>query len=217
MKQHEADAARSLHIVVDPYKPRGVTDDAFEEMIAAAATLLYHAVRDGLDVTLALPRVTLRAREAESAGRCSARWRCSTRSTSRCISSWSATRCCFPWQEVGMTRRAREIETLLLTMFAAVPLYFTDAIGKTPVLRLPSGHGGDRRARGHGEDAAAHAGAAHALDGAGVRAVLLRRLAFDLRDGHRRIDAPGAVHRRLSADRSRCSATTRRSGCSPPR
>src|SRR5687767_10466809 len=32
-----------------------------------------------------------------------------------------------------MTRRAREIETLLLTMFAAVPLYFTTAIGKVPV------------------------------------------------------------------------------------
>lgn len=32
-----------------------------------------------------------------------------------------------------MTRRAREIETLLLTMFAAVPLYFTSAIGKLPV------------------------------------------------------------------------------------
>ncbi|MFL6245493.1 MAG: DUF3488 and DUF4129 domain-containing transglutaminase family protein [Thermoanaerobaculia bacterium] len=33
-----------------------------------------------------------------------------------------------------MTRRAREIETLLLTMFAAVPLYFTNAIGKLPVM-----------------------------------------------------------------------------------
>lgn len=33
-----------------------------------------------------------------------------------------------------MTRRLREIETLLLTMFAAVPLYFTNAIGRTPVL-----------------------------------------------------------------------------------
>jgi transglutaminase-like putative cysteine protease len=32
-----------------------------------------------------------------------------------------------------MTRRAREIETLLLTMFAAVPLYFTSAIGPVPV------------------------------------------------------------------------------------
>lgn len=68
MKQHEADAARSLHIVVDPYKPRDVSDDEFEEMIAAAATLLYYAVRDGLDVTLGLPRITLRAREAEPAG-----------------------------------------------------------------------------------------------------------------------------------------------------
>ena len=33
-----------------------------------------------------------------------------------------------------MTPRAREIETLLLTMFAAVPLYFTSAIAGTPVL-----------------------------------------------------------------------------------
>ncbi len=33
-----------------------------------------------------------------------------------------------------MTRRAREIETLLLTMFAAVPLYFTYAIGTIPLL-----------------------------------------------------------------------------------
>lgn len=33
-----------------------------------------------------------------------------------------------------MTRRAREIETLLLTMYAAVPLYLTYAIGRVPVL-----------------------------------------------------------------------------------
>jgi transglutaminase-like putative cysteine protease len=33
-----------------------------------------------------------------------------------------------------MTRRARELETLLLAMFAAVPLYFTNAIGKTSLL-----------------------------------------------------------------------------------
>lgn len=32
-----------------------------------------------------------------------------------------------------MTRRMREVETLLLTMFAAVPLYFTSAIGRLPV------------------------------------------------------------------------------------
>jgi transglutaminase-like putative cysteine protease len=33
-----------------------------------------------------------------------------------------------------MTRRAREIETLLLTMFAAVPLYFNFAMGVAPVM-----------------------------------------------------------------------------------
>jgi uncharacterized protein (DUF58 family) len=67
IKQQEADAARSLHIVVDPYKPRRVSDDAFEEMISEAATLVHEAARRGLDVTLSLPRTTLRARENESA------------------------------------------------------------------------------------------------------------------------------------------------------
>jgi transglutaminase-like putative cysteine protease len=33
-----------------------------------------------------------------------------------------------------MTRKARELETLFLTMFAAVPLYLTYAVGKLPVL-----------------------------------------------------------------------------------
>jgi uncharacterized protein (DUF58 family) len=67
IKQPEADASRSLHIVVDPYKPRRVFDDVFENMISEAATLVYQAVREGFDVTLSLPRVTLRAREDESA------------------------------------------------------------------------------------------------------------------------------------------------------
>ncbi len=67
IKQQEADAARSLHVVVDPYQPRRVSDDVFEEMISEAATLIYEAARQGLDVTLSLPRVTLRARENESA------------------------------------------------------------------------------------------------------------------------------------------------------
>ena len=53
-----------------------------------------------------------------------------------------------------MSRRGREIETLLLTMFAAVPLYFTAAIGPLPLiafhavmagtaLRVASGRGPD--------------------------------------------------------------------------
>ncbi len=68
MKQSDAEVARSLHVVVDPFRPRGASDEAFEEMITAAATFIYHAARRGLDVTLALPRVTLRARDAEPAG-----------------------------------------------------------------------------------------------------------------------------------------------------
>jgi uncharacterized protein (DUF58 family) len=67
MKQTEADAARSLHVVVDPYKPRGTSDEEFELMIASASTLVYHAVRREMDVTLSMPRVTLRARQGESA------------------------------------------------------------------------------------------------------------------------------------------------------
>ena len=67
MKQHEADAARALHIVVDPYKPREVSEDAFEEMISAATTFIYDAARRGFDVTLSLPRVTVYGRASESA------------------------------------------------------------------------------------------------------------------------------------------------------
>jgi uncharacterized protein (DUF58 family) len=67
MKQHEADASRSVHVVVDPYKPAGTSDDDFEEMIGAAATFLYHAARRGLDLTLSMPRLTLRARGNEPA------------------------------------------------------------------------------------------------------------------------------------------------------
>jgi uncharacterized protein (DUF58 family) len=64
MKQTEADVGRALHVVVDPYKPRGVDENEFEEMISAATTLLFFATKRGLDVTLSLPRITLHARES---------------------------------------------------------------------------------------------------------------------------------------------------------
>ena len=67
MKQTELDAGRALQVVVDPYKPRTASDEAFEEMISAAATLIFHAARRGLDVTLSMPRVTLHARESHNA------------------------------------------------------------------------------------------------------------------------------------------------------
>ena len=67
MKQHEADASQSVVVVVDPYKPRTASEEEFEEMVTRAATFIFYAVRRGLDVTLSLPRVTLRARESEPA------------------------------------------------------------------------------------------------------------------------------------------------------
>lgn len=67
IKQEAADTSRTLHIVVDPYKPPRVSEHLFEEMISEAATLVHQAVREGFDVTLSMPRVTLRARENESA------------------------------------------------------------------------------------------------------------------------------------------------------
>ncbi|HYK02428.1 MAG TPA: transglutaminase domain-containing protein [Thermoanaerobaculia bacterium] len=53
-----------------------------------------------------------------------------------------------------MTRKARELETLLLTVFAAVPLYFTNAVGKAPVLlyQLAMGAIALRVAMGKGPD-----------------------------------------------------------------
>jgi uncharacterized protein (DUF58 family) len=67
MKQTDLDAARTVHVLVDPFRPRGVSDDEFEEMVSAATTFIYHALRRGLDVVLTLPRVTLRAKEFEGA------------------------------------------------------------------------------------------------------------------------------------------------------
>ncbi len=67
VKQHEAEAARSIVVVVDPYKPRAVSYEEFEEMVTAAATFIFHAARRGMDVRLSLLRVTLRSRESEPA------------------------------------------------------------------------------------------------------------------------------------------------------
>jgi hypothetical protein len=52
-------------VVVNPYRPRGVSDDDFERMISEAATFIYYALRRDLDVVLSLPRVILRARPDE--------------------------------------------------------------------------------------------------------------------------------------------------------
>jgi uncharacterized protein (DUF58 family) len=62
IKQTEAEAAKSVHVVLDPFKPRGVSDEAFEEMISAAATYVYFSMKRGLEVVLSLPRVTLHSK-----------------------------------------------------------------------------------------------------------------------------------------------------------
>jgi uncharacterized protein (DUF58 family) len=64
MKQTDAEADRAVHVVVDPYKPRGISDDDFEEMISAATTFIYHALTRGLNVQLSLPRITAEASES---------------------------------------------------------------------------------------------------------------------------------------------------------
>jgi uncharacterized protein (DUF58 family) len=67
IKQHELEVANAVHVVVDPYKPAGVSDEEFEVMISAAATFVDQAVRAGGDVLLSLPRVSVRVRQGESA------------------------------------------------------------------------------------------------------------------------------------------------------
>ena len=63
IKQTEAEASKSVHVVLDPFKPHGVSDEAFEEMISAAATYIFYAIKRGMEVVLSLPRVTLHAKD----------------------------------------------------------------------------------------------------------------------------------------------------------
>ena len=67
MKQTDAEAAKSVHVVVDPYKPPAADDETFERMISEAATFVWNAVQQNFDVMLSVPRATFRAREHEPA------------------------------------------------------------------------------------------------------------------------------------------------------
>lgn len=66
MKQTEVEASRAVQVVVDPYKPRGASDEDFEQMVSEATTFIFDAVRRGLDVMLSMPRAALRARPGET-------------------------------------------------------------------------------------------------------------------------------------------------------
>jgi uncharacterized protein (DUF58 family) len=61
IKQTEVETGRSVHIVVDPYRPRDVSEESFEEMISEAATFLEDALKSGLEVAFSIPHVTLRS------------------------------------------------------------------------------------------------------------------------------------------------------------
>ena len=65
MKQTEAESAREVHVVIDPYKPRSVSDDEFEGMISEAATFIHGAWSRGFEVTLSLPRTDVRVHERQ--------------------------------------------------------------------------------------------------------------------------------------------------------
>jgi uncharacterized protein (DUF58 family) len=67
IKQTDLDAGRAVHVVVDPYKPHGASDDAFEEMISAAATFVEHASRGNLNIVFSLPRATIHVKEGATA------------------------------------------------------------------------------------------------------------------------------------------------------
>lgn len=64
IKQTDADAARTVQVAVDPFRPRGVTEEQFELMVSEAATFIHEALERGLDVVLLLPRTSMRARSA---------------------------------------------------------------------------------------------------------------------------------------------------------
>lgn len=65
IKQTEVEAARAVHVMVDPYKPRRVSEDDFDQMISEAATFIYDLLRRPLDVMVSLPRITLNAKGGE--------------------------------------------------------------------------------------------------------------------------------------------------------
>jgi uncharacterized protein (DUF58 family) len=61
IKQTEVETGRSVHIVVDPYRPPEVSEESFEKMISEAATFLDDALRSDLEVAFSIPHVTMRS------------------------------------------------------------------------------------------------------------------------------------------------------------
>ena len=66
IKQTDLDAARTVQVVVDPYRPPGTSDDDFEQMISEAATFIHNLLERGLDVILQMPGMTLRSKDGQA-------------------------------------------------------------------------------------------------------------------------------------------------------
>ena len=67
VKQTEADAARAVHVTIDPYKVPGTSEDDFETMVSEAATFVFYALQRGVEIVVTLPRLTVRASDFEHA------------------------------------------------------------------------------------------------------------------------------------------------------
>jgi uncharacterized protein (DUF58 family) len=67
LKLTESDAARVVHVAVDPWLPPGMPGDALEELISEAATCIHEALERDLEVVLSLPDLTLRGKAGEAA------------------------------------------------------------------------------------------------------------------------------------------------------
>lgn len=65
MKQTDQEAAHTVHVVIDPYRPARASEDEFERMISAATTFVRESLLRGFDVILQLPRLTLRSKDAQ--------------------------------------------------------------------------------------------------------------------------------------------------------
>ena len=61
IKQTEVEADRAMHVVVDPYRPKDVSEETFEEMISDAATFMNDALGRDLHISLSIRNMTLRS------------------------------------------------------------------------------------------------------------------------------------------------------------
>jgi uncharacterized protein (DUF58 family) len=67
LKLTESDAARVVHVALDPWLPPGTSPDALEELISEATTCIHEALGSDLEVVLSLPQVTLRGKAGDAA------------------------------------------------------------------------------------------------------------------------------------------------------